>query len=110
MCHWDTYTYDCGCLELRLRERCANKMALDGGKDYFVTKGCRWMQRVSADWRFHQDRICALCSEKEKQMQEAMQDNTVIIRRVGCLPWSVIESAAHAEAVVLGQDDKHEFD
>ncbi|VUC22567.1 unnamed protein product, partial [Clonostachys rosea] len=56
MCNWNTYTFDCGCMQVDLRSRCQRKLADD------ELDPCFWMQRVNEKWRFHQQRMCDTCN------------------------------------------------
>lgn len=62
MCNWNTYSFDCGHVEVRLRERCSKKRVDD------ELDPCTGIQVVRQEWRSHQGgQICDRCKERERQ-------------------------------------------
>lgn len=60
MCNWDTYSFDCGHVEVRPRDRCSKKRT-DEELD-----PCWGTQVVRKEWRYHQTGVvCNSCKRKE---------------------------------------------
>jgi hypothetical protein len=93
MCNWNTYTYDCGCLEVRLRDRCQAKLADDD------MDPCLRMQRVRQEWRYHQGTLCDECQRRKAGGEEKGPRGS----GGAVLDWAEVASRAHAEAVRLAE-------
>ena len=97
MCNWNTYTYDCGCLEVRLRDRCQAKLADDD------MDPCLRMQRVREEWRYHQGTLCDECQRRRKRADPGGEKGSGGSGGGAVLDWGEVASRAHAEAVRLAQ-------
>ncbi|CAH0048436.1 unnamed protein product [Clonostachys solani] len=89
MCNWNTYTFDCGCMQVDLRSRCQRKLADD------ELDPCFWMQRVSEKWRFHQQRMCDTCNYR------LLNGEYVPMRKQA--RWSEIGARAHEIARLMAR-------
>ena len=92
MCNWNTYTFDCGCLEVRLRDRCSANLVNDEADT------CSGMQRVRREWWYSQPRgsLCAACRGAENG-EPAPKDKAPTNGEGRA--WADIDARAHAEAL-----------